>query len=80
MENKTKFKKARLDSGLRQSELSTLSKVPIRVIQSIEQGYRDIQKTNVTYIIMLCNTLKCKLEDILEDDEICNMLKQIYKK
>lgn len=80
MENKTKFKKARIKAGLTQSELAELSGVPIRVVQSIEQGYRDIQKTNVTYIIMLCNTLKCKLEDILENEEVVEMLKKIYQK
>jgi transcriptional regulator with XRE-family HTH domain len=75
-----KIKNARIKAGLTQSELAELSKIPIRVIRSFEQGTRNINKTNVTYVIMLCYTLKCKLEDILEDEEVVKMLNEIYKK
>lgn len=81
-ENKktTKFKEARLKSGLKQHEVAFLSSNTKRMIETLEQGYRNINKVNISSAVRLAYTMKCKLEDIVQDEEVCNMLKEIYKK
>ena len=50
---------------LTQKELSILSNVPLRTIQQYEQGNKDLDKANVTYLVNLSRVLNCSIEDIL---------------
>ena len=75
----TKFKNIHLASGLTQEDLAYMSGTSLRMIQTLDQGSRNINKVNISDIVRLAYTMKCKLEDIIEDEEICEMLKEIYK-
>ncbi len=53
-------------AGLSQSELAERSGVNIRVIQSYEQGKRDISKAQASTVLDLAATLDCTPEELLE--------------
>lgn len=71
----TKLQKLRVERGFSQHSLSVASKVPKRMIQAYEQQSRYIDKSNLKTICSLCVVLNCKIEDVLEDDELI----EIYK-
>lgn len=62
----TNLKRIRKYAGLSQSELSVLSKVPLRQIQLFEQRQRDINKTQAITLLQLSSVLGCKSEDLME--------------
>ncbi len=49
-----------------QTELAERSGVNVRVIQSYEQGLRDINKAQADILYRLAHTLGCSMEDLLE--------------
>ena len=75
----TKFKKVHLKSGLSQEELAYHSETSLRMVQTLDQGSRNINKVNITDVVKLAYTLKCKFEDIIEDEEVVEMLREMYK-
>ena len=66
----TKLQKIRVKKGLSQSELSTLSGVSVRRIQSYEQKKNAIENARIETICNLCIALNCKIEDLLENKEL----------
>lgn len=62
----TNLKRLRSYAGLSQSELSALSKVPVRQIQLFEQRQRDINHTKAITVVMLARALGCRCEELLE--------------
>ncbi len=52
--------------GYSQSELATVSNVPLRQIQLFEQKKRDINKTAAETLLQLSKALHCKMEDLIE--------------
>jgi hypothetical protein len=75
----TKFKQARINSNLKQHEVAYLSNNTLRMVETFEQGCRDINKANISSVVRLAYAMKCKLQDILEDEEVVKMLNDIYK-
>lgn len=61
------LKELRKQKGLTQERLAEKTGIPIRTIRSYEQGTRKIG--NVPNAVKLCKALKCKIEDLLEDEE-----------
>ena len=55
--------------GLTQKELAERINITKQAIQSYEQGWRNINKAEFSILLKLCNTLECKLTDILDDEE-----------
>lgn len=64
------LQRIRKEKGLSQSQLATLSNVSIRLIQTCEQGNRDINKAQADNLYKLANALNCAMEDLLEIDKI----------
>ncbi len=62
----TKLKRKRTDQGLSQSELATLSSIPVRTIQQYEQRQKNINKASAEYLISLSKALHCAPQDLLE--------------
>ncbi len=60
------LKKARQAAGLSQSKLAELSGVAVRLIQSYEQGERDINGAAVITVIKLAKALQVNVEDLIE--------------
>lgn len=61
-----KIKAIRERVGLSQSQLSTASGVNCRMIQSYEQGVKDINKAQAITLYKLSKALNVKIEDLLE--------------
>lgn len=62
----TKLKRKRLLVGLSQSELASVSDVPVRTIQQYEQRQKDINKAAAITLKKLATALYCSIEDLLE--------------
>lgn len=62
----TRLKIKRQQCKLSQSQLSKLSGVNVRLIQSYEQRERNINTASVSTILKLCNALRCDILDLLE--------------
>lgn len=62
----TNLKLFRKKANLSQRELADLSDVPIRTIQQYEQRQKNINKAQVSYLVMLSKVLCCEVEDLME--------------
>lgn len=56
----------RIKKGMKQSELSEISGVPLKCIGNYEQLRRDINKARVDIVYNLAAALRCRMEEILE--------------
>ena len=66
----SKLKKIRVSRGLSQQGLTDVSGVKKRVIQTYEQGNRNINHGQLDTLCSLCVALDCKITDILEDEKL----------
>ena len=62
----SRLKTLRMNSGLSQSELASISGVALRQIQLFEQRQRDINKTAAITLLRLSKALHCHMEDLIE--------------
>lgn len=60
------IKEFRQMKGLSQRDLSNLTGISIRTLQSYEQGARDLNKANIETLLALSKALDCKIEDLLK--------------
>lgn len=73
---KNKLKFQRVKKGLSQSEFAEASGVKLRTIQTYENGSRQIDKANLMILCQFAKALDCKIEDILENEELIELFKQ----
>ena len=57
-------------------EIAELSGVSFRMIKDYEQGQRDINGAKLLTLLKLCLALRCRLEDIVDDTETLELLRQ----
>lgn len=62
----TNLKIFRQRAGLSQKELSELSGVPLRTLQQYEQRQKNINKSQVEYLVRFSNALHCDIEVLIE--------------
>lgn len=74
------LKEIRKKRNMSQGQLSELSNVPKRTIEFYEQGIRKIDGANINYLTSLSIALNCKIEDIIENKNVKEKLKNIYGK
>ena len=72
----SKLQDKRKAFGVSQAELADLSGVSKRMIQDYEQEDRDINGAKLLILLKLCNTMGCRLEDILDDPETLEELEK----
>ena len=60
------LKDHRTSAGLSQSQLAKASGVNIRIIQSVEQGWRDVNKAEAITVYKLSRALNCCMEELLD--------------
>lgn len=65
----SKLQDIRKAKGYSQSMLAKEIGIGLQTIRSFEQGWRNINSTELVIILKLCNTLDCRIEDILDDEE-----------
>ena len=64
----TNLEKMRVMRNLSQKELSNLSGISLRRIQSYEQRTRNVDGSCLATLLNLCIALKCNIENIIEDE------------
>lgn len=69
-----RLQQLRKATKLSQSQLAEAAGVDIRMYQNYEQGVRDISKAQLSTLLRICNTLSCKLSDIVTDQETAELL------
>lgn len=74
-----KLQTVRIAAGLSQSQLSRQAGISVRMLQEYESRARDINGAKLATILKLCNTLNCRLDDILSDRETLEHL-NLYTK
>jgi DNA-binding XRE family transcriptional regulator len=75
----TKLKALRVSSGLTQLEVATRSGLNFRTYQYYEQGSKPIEGAKLETLIKICLVLNCKLDQIIEDTELVNLITEYEK-
>ena len=73
----SKLRRLRVKKGLSQTELASLSGIPVKTIQGFEQNKSCIDGAKLNTICRLCAALGCKVGDILEDAELIKIYKEV---
>lgn len=73
---KNRLQCARLAHDLSQSQLATAAGINGRVLQTYEQGGRDLCGAKLATLLKICLALNCKLEDILPEGETVELLRK----
>lgn len=71
----TKLRRLRVKKGLSQSELAAISGVPVQTIRRYEQNPNQIDGTKLNTLCSLCLAVDCKIEDIIESEELIQKFK-----
>ena len=69
--------KMRIKRGMSQKDLATASGVSSRAIRGYEQGELLLENAKLNTLCDLCLALGCKIEDIIEDDDLIEKLKAL---
>ena len=62
----TNLKRIRINCGLSQKELATITSIPLRTVQQYEQKQNNINKAQANYILSLAQALNCSPKELLE--------------
>lgn len=73
-----KLKTMRDAAKLSRLELSEMTGVSARTIEGYEQGKKDINGAKLKTLLKLCQVLNCSLNDILDDQELLNLIRQSH--
>ena len=68
--HESKLKYLRVRAGLSQQGLADAAGLKKRVIQTYEQGERNIDHAQIDSLCSLCIALNCQITDILEDENL----------
>lgn len=74
-----KLKKTRKAAGLTQKKLSEMTGISHRTIEAYDEGVRGLETAQFRTAILICHALGCKIEDVIEDEELAAKLRDIYK-
>lgn len=72
----SKLQCTRLAHELSQKQLAAAAGINGRVLQTYEQGGRDLSGAKLATLLKICLALNCKLEDILPDGETVELLER----
>lgn len=65
----SKLQALRKAKGFNQQTLADAIGMNVSTIRSFEQGWRNINKAELSTILKLCNVLGCRIQELLDDDE-----------
>ncbi|MBQ3230431.1 MAG: helix-turn-helix transcriptional regulator [Clostridia bacterium] len=71
-----KLRSVREERGLSQSQLAARAGLSVRMLQDYEQGKRDFNGAKLKTILRICIALECKLEDVINEPETMDLLRQ----
>lgn len=69
-----KLKEIREKAGLSQSQLAKAAGVNYRTLQDYELGRSDINGAKLKTLLSLCVVLKCRLEELVDDPQLINLI------
>lgn len=72
----TRLKTIREKTGMSQSQFTKAAGVNAAVYQHYEQGYRQVDGANIKTLLRISITAKCRISDLIEDDELRKELKK----
>ena len=75
-----KLKEKRLETGLSQSQLAEKAGLNVRTLQHYEQGSKIFDNARIDTILKVCNTLECRFEEIIENEEYIHLFNEYMKK
>lgn len=75
-EAKTKIKEVRQGSGMSQSQLAGAVGMNVRTLQAYEQGYRKFDSVPLKVLLQTVLALGCEIENVIEDPECIQLLKE----
>lgn len=70
----SKLKTKRMEAGLSQSQLAEKANMNVRTLQHYEQGSKNFDHARIDTILRVCLALKCKIEDIIENQEYVELM------
>lgn len=73
------LQRLRQAANLSQSQMAKAAGVNQRIYQYYEQGVKDISKAQLSTLLKICNTLGCRLSEIVTDPETVDLLKSYEK-
>lgn len=76
--HESKLKQMRVRNGFSQQQLADATGIKKRLIQTYEQGERNIDCSQISTLCALCEALNCQISDLLEDVELLNKF-NMYK-
>lgn len=59
------LKDARLKKGITRKELAEITNIPIRTLESYEQGLRCLNRANIKTVLTLASVLDVEPDDLL---------------
>ena len=72
-----KLQEERKRAKLSQSQLAEKAGIDLSTLKKYEQGTRNIDGANLKILLALAIVLDCRLEDIVEDEEVVEMLRRV---
>lgn len=70
------LQRLRQAAGFSQSQMAKAAGINPRVYQYYEQGFKDVSRAQLATLLKICNTLGCRLSDIVTDRETLELLKK----
>lgn len=68
--HESKLRYMRVRNNLSQQQLADATGIKKRLIQTYEQGERNIDHAQIDTLCALCDALNCQITDILEDEAL----------
>lgn len=73
------LQRLRRAANLSQSQMAKAAGINQRIYQYYEQGVKDVSKAQLSTLLKICNTLGCRISDIITDPETADLLKDYEK-
>lgn len=70
-----KLQPLRKAAGFSQSQLAAITGIKLQVLQQYERGARNLNGAKLSTLLKLCNALRCKLCDLITDEETLQLLR-----
>lgn len=72
----SKLKTKRMETGMSQSQLAEKANLNVRTLQHYEQGSKIFDHARIDTILRVSLALKCKMEDIIENQDYIELLRK----